>query len=298
MKQINAAFAAHLSSGVTTICHCWKLTRRDGVSRGFTDHDRDLSFDGVSYTAVSGFTAGMIETSLGLNVDNLEAVGALSDLSISEADLAAGLYDDAEIVIYRVNWQDPEQRVVMRAGNLGEVTRGPSAFRAELRGLAHRLNQPQGRLFQYSCDADLGTPRCGVDLTDTEFVGTDIVAAPTAPDIRRRFSALSLVSFANGWFSRGRLSWQSGANTGLSMEVKLHTNSAGIVSFELWRDMPADIAAGDSFTVSAGCDKQFSSCSAKFANAVNFRGFHLMPGNDWVQSYPSQGEGNDGGSLR
>ncbi|HBC52867.1 MAG TPA: beta tubulin [Alphaproteobacteria bacterium] len=298
MKDIDPEFAAHLSSGVTTICHCWKLTRRDGTSQGFTDHDRDLSFDGVSYAAVSGFTAGMIETSLGLNVDNLEAVGALSDLSISEADLASGLYDDAAIVIYRVNWQDTDQRVVMRAGNLGEVTRGAGEFRAELRGLAHRLNQPQGRLFQYGCDTDLGAPRCGVDLSDPDFVGAGSVATPTAPDIRRHFTALSLGGFANGWFSRGRLLWQSGSNAGLAMEVKLHTSSAGIVSLELWRDMPADIAAGDGFTVTAGCDKQFSTCSAKFANAVNFRGFHLMPGNDWVQSYPSQGEGNDGSSLR
>jgi hypothetical protein len=40
--------------------------------------------------------------------------------------------------------------------------------------------------------------------------------------------------------------------------------------------------AGDAFTVTAGCDKHFATCQAKFANAVNFRGFPHMPGNDFV----------------
>ena len=39
---------------------------------------------------------------------------------------------------------------------------------------------------------------------------------------------------------------------------------------------------GDTFTVTAGCDKQFATCQAKFANAVNFRGFPHMPGNDFI----------------
>lgn len=81
------------------------------------------------------------------------------------------------------------------------------------------------------------------------------------------------------------------------MEVKLHTLSASIVSIELWQAMPELIAAGNGFDITAGCDKQFSTCKAKFNNAINFRGFHRMPGNDWVQSYPSQGELSDGGLL-
>ena len=49
------------------------------------------------------------------------------------------------------------------------------------------------------------------------------------------------------------------------------------------------IAAGDTFAVTAGCDKQFATCRAKFANAVNFRGFPHMPGNDFVAAYPRAG---------
>ena len=54
--------------------------------------------------------------------------------------------------------------------------------------------------------------------------------------------------------------------------------------------MACAIAAGDAFTLRAGCDKQFATCRAKFANAVNFRGFPHMPGDDFVLSYATQGD--------
>ena len=66
-------------------------------------------------------------------------------------------------------------------------------------------------------------------------------------------------------------------------------------SVALWAPAGAAISAGDSFTVRAGCDKSFATCTGKFANAVNFRGFHLMPGNDFAISLPSRDGRNDGG---
>ena len=62
--------------------------------------------------------------------------------------------------------------------------------------------------------------------------------------------------------------------------------------------MPEPIAAGDTFVVTAGCDKRFATCRDRFDNVVNFRGFPHIPGNDFVMRYAVPGEpGNDGGSL-
>ena len=291
MKILPDGLAAHLAGGATTLCHCWKLVRADGAVMGFTDHDRDLAFDGVTYEAAAGLTASAIETRAGLAVDNLDVLGALASERLSDADLAAGLYDDASVEIWRVNWQAVDQRVLMRKGNLGEVSRGATAFSAELRGLAHRLNQPVGRLFQYGCDADLGDERCGLDLAALTATGTVV----TAED-NRVLVASGLDGFAEGWFARGRLSFTSGANDGARMEVKRHALSAAGAIVELWQKMPRDVAAGDTFAVVAGCDKLFQTCGAKFSNGVNFRGFPHMPGNDFVVSYASSGEVNDGGS--
>ncbi|HEY4123387.1 MAG TPA: DUF2163 domain-containing protein, partial [Rhizomicrobium sp.] len=252
-------------------------------------HDEDVAFDGVTFEAASGFTATEVQSLLNLAIDNLSVSGALSSATLNEADLAAGLYDNASIEIWRVNWADTSQRVLMRKGNLGEVKRGKAAFTAEVRGLAHILNQPVGRAFGFGCDADLGDARCTIDLTNDAFKGEAAVIGVTDA---RRFTVTGLDAFADGWFTGGKLVWTSGANDGRAMEVKRHADS----SIELWQSMSEAVAVGDTFIITAGCDKQFATCKAKFANAANFRGFPYMPGNDAVLSYPTAAQPMDGGS--
>ena len=291
MKNLSADLQTHLNSGATTLCWCWKIVRNDGVVQGFTDHDAHVTFDGVTYEAASGFTASEVQSSLGLAVDNLMVTGALNSATINESDLAAGLYDDASIEIWRVNWNAPEQRVLMRKGSLGEVQRGRTGFQAEVRGLAHILNQPVGRAFGYSCDADLGDARCTVVLA--AFTGLGIVASVAD---NRRLTVTGMESYADGWFTNGKLTFTSGANEGRAMEVKRHGVSSLGVSIELWQPMSETIAASDAFAITAGCDKQFKTCKTKFNNAVNFRGFPYMPGNDAIVSVASQSQALDGGS--
>lgn len=134
MKTLPAALAAHLATGATTLCWCWRLTRRHGVKFGFTDHDRDVGFDGTTFEAAAGFTASEIKDAVGLSVDNLEVTSAITSERLAEPDLAAGIYDDARVEILRVNWQDASQRVLVRTGSLGEVKRAARGFAAEVRG--------------------------------------------------------------------------------------------------------------------------------------------------------------------
>jgi uncharacterized phage protein (TIGR02218 family) len=71
------------------------------------------------------------------------------------------------------------------------------------------------------------------------------------------------------------------------------------VRLALWQQMAEPVAEGDLFVVSAGCDKRFETCRTKFANAVNFRGFPHLPGNDFVVAYAVPGEpGHDGSPAR
>jgi uncharacterized phage protein (TIGR02218 family) len=289
MKSLPPALQAHLSSGTTTLAWCWRIARRDGAVLGFTDHDEPVAFGGTAYQAAAGFTASEVQSTLGLAVDNLTVVGALSSETLNEHDLAAGLYDNAEIEIWRVNWVSPDQRVLMRKGSLGEVRRGKTGFQAEVRGLAHALNQPVGRVFAHGCDADLGDAHCTVALTP-------VAGSVTQATDARRFTVSGLGAYASGWFSGGKLVFTGGANTGRAMEVKRHTLSSGTVVIELWQAMSEPVAAGDAFTVTPGCDKQFATCKTKFSNAVNFRGAPYMPGNDAVLAYPTTTTPLDGGS--
>lgn len=282
MKQISSELQSHLDSGATTLCWCWRLTRRDETQIGFTDHDRDLNFDGTTFEAAAGFTASEMRDSVGLSVDNLEVASALSSERLSEADLAAGVYDDARVEIYRVNWAAPEQRVLMRSGSLGEVRRAGLTFTAEVRGLSHYLQQPKGRLYQFTCDADLGDVRCKVLLSDPVYRGEGAVGEASSD---RRFTASGLDAFEDDWFSRGLLTFTSGAAIGQSIEVRTHGKAGDVVSIELWAPARAPLASGQTFVVTAGCDKHLATCQAKFANVANFRGFAHMPGNDFVTSF-------------
>jgi uncharacterized phage protein (TIGR02218 family) len=288
VRSIPPALQAKLDSGVTTLARCWIVTRRDGVTLGFTDHDDDLVIDGVTCHADTGLTASEATARLGLQVDGAEISGALADDSLAEHDLAAGHYDAADVAVHLVDWSEPSLRVLLQKGVLGEVRREGAAFTAELRSLAHRLNEESGRLYTAACSADLGDARCAVDLSNPAFHGDGTIAALAGASA---FHASGLGSFADGAFTGGKLTFTGGASEGFAVEVKTHRVALDGVLIELWQRPPEPLGVGDGFTVTAGCDKRFATCRDRFANAANFRGFPHIPGNDFVISYPVPGRG-------
>jgi uncharacterized phage protein (TIGR02218 family) len=294
VKTIDPGLAEHIAGGVTTLCQCWRLTRRDGTVLAFTDHDRPVVFDGDTYEPASGFDASEAVSQTGFATGGADVYGALSSDRLLEDDLAAGLYDGAEMRVFLVNWSMPQERHLLRIGHLGEVVREDAAFRAEIRSLAALLDQPQGRVFRHGCDADLGDDRCKVNLNAAAFRGEGEVSAAAG---RRQFDATGLDAFTEGWFERGRIEWTGGANAGRAGEVRAHLVSGDIARIELWQPVQHAIEAGDAFVVTAGCDKLFSTCRTKFDNADNFRGFPHMPGNDFALSYARGGDRNTGAAL-
>lgn len=285
---------AHLSSGTTTVCRAWAVVRRDGAIFGFTDHDRNLSFDGVEFRAGSGLSARALQQTTGLSVDNTEAMGALSDAAVSEVDILAGRFDGAEVRAWLVNWQDTGDRVLQFRGTFGEIVRAGGAFQAELRGLAETLNQPQGQVYQRDCAAVLGDGRCRFDLAQLGFFSER--AVETVID-RRVFRFAGFTGFDDRWFERGRLVMLSGSAKGVVGVIKNdRLNTAGR-EIELWQSLGPEIAVGDMLRLEVGCDKREKTCRIKFNNFNNFRGFPHIPGEDWLATFPSASTVNDGGSL-
>ncbi len=292
MRALGSSLAAHLASGATTLATCWKIARADGVILGFTDHDRALSFDGVAYEPDTGADGAAIDATSDLAVDNSEIEGALASDALSAEDLAAGRYDNASVEIWRVNWSNVTERLLLKTGTIGEVAREGERFKAEIRGQSHQLSRTVGRVYQRGCDAVVGDARCGVNLAAAAFKGAGIVAAILDD---QRFVASGLSSFAARWFAHGALVWTAGANAGEKASVKAHDKNASGDALSLWLPAGRPVAVGDAFTITAGCDKRHDTCAAKFSNLINFRGHHLMPGNDFAVSYPLKADTNDGG---
>ena len=288
------AMKAHLAGGATTLARCFAVTRKDGLVLGFTDHDRDLGFDGMVFRADSGLTAKAIQQATGLSVDNSEAFGALRSTAITEADILAGRYDGAEVRAWLVNWADPAVRVLQFRGTLGEIVRSGGAFTAELRGLSEALNQPVGLIYHARCSAVLGDGRCGFDLSQPGYAEERPVEVV---EEGRVFRFAAMPGFEDRWFEKGRLVVLDGVAKGLVGSIKNDRVRGVGREVELWQGLGAVPAQGDMVRIEAGCDRRAETCRLKFNNFLNFRGFPHIPGEDWVMSYPVSSARNDGGSL-
>ena len=293
MRKIPQHMRASIATGATTLCSCWRITRRDGAVLGFTDHDRDISFNGIVYAAAMGLESSAFETSAGLAIGGAEVSGALSAQALSEADLANGLFDGARVDVFRVDWSSPGQNLLMESCVIGEVRRSEHAFTAELRSLAHDLDQERGRLYQASCDADVGDTRCRFAFSVEPFVVERLALSGT--------DEMQIVFYAGGiadnWLTGGRVEFLDGVNAGVRANVLAHQSGYGVHVVTLWSRLALAPATGDRVRMFAGCDKSFETCRIKFKNTDNFRGFPHMPGNDHVMSYGKRGAVMDGGSL-
>ncbi len=269
---------AHLAGEVTSLAVCWQLTLTDTTVMGFTDHTSDLTISSILYKAASGFSPTSIETKDRFSVDNLDVAGILDSAAITEADIMAGKYDFAEILIFMVNVTDLSQGIIThRRGWLGEVSLQNGQFTAEVRGLAQKLQQNIVELYSPTCRAVLGDTRCKVALGG--FTASGAIDTVTS---RQVFISNSMTQAA-GYFSGGEVQWLTGANAGRRMEIKEFSNK----QFTLVLPMPNNVAVGDTFNAIAGCDKTFNTCFTKFSNAVNFRGEPYVPGMDKMLSTAS-----------
>ncbi len=271
MKTLSTALQNHLMQEVTTLATCWKLTRRDAVVLGFTDHDRPILFEGVTYEAASGLTPTAIAGSATLAVDNLDIEGMLDSAVIDEADILAGLYDFAEIEVFQVNVEDVTQGALpLRFGWLGEVTWSGEQFTAEIRGLTQKLTQTVGSVYSPTCRAELGDTACKVDMgartvtgSLTSVDGTTILFDSSRGEI-------------SDTYAHGVLTFTGGANDGIAIEVKAY--QPGQITLML--PLPYAPSIGDTYVLSEGCDKRFTTCKTRFSNAINFRGEPHVPGFD------------------
>ncbi|MDP3801331.1 MAG: DUF2163 domain-containing protein [Phenylobacterium sp.] len=164
MRTIPEEMAARIESGAATLCHVWLLRRPDGFELGFTDHDRDLTIEGIPCRAASGWTAGAADSAVGFSAGSAAVAGGLDDTAITDAEVESGLYDGASVALWRVDWARPDLRLPLWSATLARIRRDGAGFTADLEGPLAKLERVVGRTYGRECDAMLGDGRCGVDL--------------------------------------------------------------------------------------------------------------------------------------
>lgn len=300
MRTIPANIQSALDSGAAKHCYCWRVELTNGTVMGFTNHDRIISFDGVEYEPESGFTPSEVQTSLGLAVQTQEVEGALISDKVTEDDLRAGLWDNASVEVFLVDWETIVDRYRIHVTTTGQIRNGQQGFVAEMRGITHELTQAGGRFYNHGCGAKLGDAKCGIDLEDDRYRMVGEVASTDGalyiyPTDLRTVSGNS----AEGLFAQGKLVFTSGDNVGLEFGILQHTGEGDDAFFVLDNPTYFDIEAGDNFTATIGCNKLPEYCFRFFGNMLNYRGFNLIPGNDRISrpADPEDEYGNDGTSF-
>jgi uncharacterized phage protein (TIGR02218 family) len=285
MKTLPTGLTELLTLNATTMVHCWKVTREDDTVFGFTEHDKTLTFDSVDFEAGAALNPTEIATSIGLSVDNFDVQGVFQSEYITETDLSNGLYDNALVEVYWVNYEDVSERVLLGRGFMGNVRWGELAFTAEYRSLAQRLQEQSGRTYTKTCDAELGDSRCGVDLDALAVTGT-VGAILTTKSFTLTSASMNT---SQDYYSNGIIIF----DTDYPYEVKSHNGN----DIELWEVPALNITTSTTFTLKPGCDNTFETCKAKFDNVVNFRGFPFIPTQDYLQRVAKTTGTNDGSSL-
>lgn len=304
MKSITTALATHLTLPCTTLATLWKVKRKDGTILGFTNHDQDIKFDidaatspytgdGITtYHASTGMDASATETGSELSTDNMQITAFIDSSAITDTDIRAGRYDYCEISIVLVNFMDLTQGCLkLRFGTLGQVTIKNGQYSAEIRGLSTYFSIVLGETFGPICRADLGDSNCSPH-GEVNLAALAQAGAVTTSLNRRQFLPEALTSpltspytgltGASGYFNQGVLTWLTGLNAGLTMEVDTWDG----YEMSLFESMPFAIQVGDTFTVEPGCNKT-TDCFTKFNNIVNKQAEPFIPGNDSIMAYGS-----------
>ena len=284
MKQIPIRLQEHYNGYATTWCYIMRIAcvgRFSGVIRGCTSLDEDVIYDDgqgvLTYSSSNAAAPAKFQQSSDFSVDNTEITGWVTDDEITMADIMAGIFDFAEVTIYRVNYMDLSQgHEVVAFGTLGQTQFTEDRWRCEFRSLTQQSKQPYGKVYSLTCRNQYGDAKCKMPF---EWFTATIDALGDDPTLV--FQATELTQAA-GYFAPGVVEILSGANAGADMDVD-EFFSGGIVRLALQMPMPFQI--GDQFRIRGDCNKEFATCKAK-GNVLEFRGEHLTPVADTGLSVP------------
>ena len=264
------------SEPLETVAIWWRLERRDGVTLGFTSHDRDLAFDGLVHRTAPGMVPSAIRRTADFEADSAEVAGALSHDSIREEDLSAGRFDGGSIAMGLVDWSTLE-RATLYAGTIGAVGHEGAGFSAELRSVKELLSRQIVPRTAPTCRAEF----CGEGCTLSASAFTH---SATLAEISSDAAAVRVTGGpATGLLAYGTFRWIDGPEAGLTRRIEVIDGSWLVL------DRPAVIgtATGTRVELREGCDHTLETCATRFGNAINFQGEPYLPGNDLLTRYPA-----------
>jgi uncharacterized phage protein (TIGR02218 family) len=266
-----------------------------GPSDYFTDLDTDVFWDNILWKSNSlRFEGLQRKIGIGLSVDEqtIKIWASPTDTLFGANFLSGveeGLLDGAVLVRYRIIWplvtgnaahdvqpSNPPMAVwPLFTGYISSIDKGgASHIELKVKSALTKLNVNMPRnYFQPGCLWTLFDQGC--TLSKASFAVSGTITGGVTSKIIPVSGGLSPSTGADGnpQYAQGRLLFTSGVNKGL--QVLIDTNDS--TSLYLAYLLNAIPSPGDTILFFPGCSKTFATCSAKFNNTENFRGFDKVP---------------------
>lgn len=291
MKAAGSNTLAALASGQFFKAELYELNLGGSALLRFTDYDLPLRVSGATFASNVIVTRGAISQRVGLDPQTLDidlapqldapVLPTVSSLPLLQA-AKLGLLDGARLKMWKVFMQKPtavgqlatntnNESVAWYSGVVADVDVGRQSVHLVVESdLTLLAVQMPRNIIQRGCLHSLFDPGCA--LVKATFTQAGAVTA-TGPNSALEFT--TNLAAASAYYDLGVITFVTGANAGVSRTVKGHSATNGTVA--LIAPLPSPVTPGDTFNIVPGCDKQQSTCSAKFSNLAHFRGHPYVP---------------------
>ncbi len=267
-----------------TLAKCFLIKRQDGRQLAFTNHDKALITDGILFEPSHSVTASAAEQSIGLQGGNSQLTGFIATESLDHNELLAGLYDNARVVEYIVDWKYPFGGYFFKTEYvIVSMTYNNNFWQADMEGYSNILSNPVGSLCQRLCPYVFGSDECGVDTTlhtSPSAIVTDVTSSGN--NTRQAFTSNTITT--DNQYNLGTLVFTTGDNALYKYDIATNIND----QVTLFLQTGFDIQVGDTFYMVQGCDRNHTTCRDRYSNIARFGGFPYIIGRDKMITRPDR----------
>lgn len=278
MRSVDTALQTMLDSDVYTLATFFKITKQDGTSVTFTDHDTDLVINSVTYSTAGAIEITPIVYSKSNDVDSVEINGLLESGSLTEIEALGKEYDRATIQIFKADFKNLPASLTstsviwLKTGFVGNVLIKQNTWIIEVRGFKQALKQSVGENTSKTCRADLGDSRCTKNLTS--FTYTGLITAISGKTV-----TTDIGSFNDTIMQGGKLTVSS---KGFTADVASSSGSSVVLYDTVYHD---DLV-GESVSIITGCNKTIDTCRNIYSNIAFFQGEPFLPtADEWIGGF-------------
>lgn len=293
MKNASPAVINYLNAmrsnpdAIAYIADCYTFTLRNGLILTFTNADVQININGYTYLANSILVDGLrYKCAVGLDVDQQQiTISGTSDYKIGGVPflqaLGRGAFDGCEIQRERAflqSWSptdtaNPIGSVVLFKGRVGTVdsigrTTAKITVNSDL--VLLDIHMPRN-VYSPACQHVLYDSGCTMVKNSFATAGSVASGSSASVIVWSGFSGIP------NDFVQGTLLFSSGPNSGVSANIKYATQVSGIGALGLAYPLYVTPTVGDTFTAYWGCDHTQVTCTTRFNNLANFRGFPYVP---------------------